>query len=81
MLPIYAGEFSEEKSFNKILGIFVSLNTAGYAVGAPVANLCYDITGSYDILLYTSCALIIFTALTIQIAINKAHKDRSYCKI
>ena len=49
MLPIYASEFSEEKSFNKILGIFVSLNTAGYAVGAPVANLCYDITGSYDI--------------------------------
>ena len=81
MLPIYASEFSEEKSFNKILGIFVSLNTAGYAVGAPVANLCYDITGSYDILLYTSCALIIFTALTMQIAINKAHKDRSYCKI
>ncbi len=81
MLPIYAGEFSKEKTFNKVLGIFVSVNTAGYAVGAPVANLCYDITGSYDILLYASCILIVFTAFIMQIAINKAHKDRKYCEI
>ena len=77
MLPIYASEFSKEKTFNKILGIFVSVNTAGYAVGAPVANLCYDITGSYDILLYASCILIVFTAFIMQIAINKAHKASS----
>jgi len=76
MLPIYARELSGEKSYNKILGIFVSVNTAGYAVGAPVANLCYDIVGSYDILIYISCILIVFTAIIMQIAINKAHKDK-----
>lgn len=81
MLPIYAGEFSKGKNFNKILGIFVSVNTAGYAVGAPVANLCYDIMGNYDILLYSSCILIVFTAFIMQLATNKAHKDRSCCEI
>ncbi len=76
MLPIYAGEFSEKSHFNKILGIFVSVNTAGYAVGAPVANLCYDITGSYNILLYMSCIIILLISFTMQFAINKAQKDR-----
>ena len=74
MLPIYAKEFSNKNTFNKTLGIFVSVNTAGYAVGAPVANLCYDITGSYDNMLYVSCILIVFTAITMQISITKAHK-------
>lgn len=75
MLPIYAGEFSKENSFNKILGIFVSVNTAGYAVGAPVANLCFDITGSYNILLYACCVLIVFVSLTMQRAINKSQQE------
>ena len=77
MLPIYANEFSSPNSFNKILGIFVSVNTAGYAVGAPVANLCYDIVGSYNILLYISCILVIFTAVIMRIAINAAHIETS----
>ena len=77
MLPIYANEFSSPNSFNKILGIFVSVNTAGYAVGAPVANLCYDIFGSYNILLYISCILVIFTAVIMRIAINAAHIETS----
>lgn len=76
MLPIYAEEFSEGKTFNKILGIFVSVNTAGYAIGAPVANLCYDITGSYNILLYISSILIVFMTFIMQISINKAQKKK-----
>jgi len=75
MLPIYAGEFSEEKSFNKILGIFVSVNTAGYAIGSPVANLCYDIMDGYDVYIYISCVIIVFAAFVMEIAINKAQKD------
>ena len=77
MLPIYAREFSEKESFNKVLGIFVSANTAGYAVGAPVANMSYDILGSYDVALYVSCVLIVLTAFVMQVAINKANKEDS----
>lgn len=76
MLPIYAGEFSTDKSFNKILGIFVSVNTAGYAVGAPIANLCYDVTGSYNAFLYISCILIVLTAFIMQNSINSAQNQQ-----
>jgi len=42
MLPIYASDFFGEKSYNKILGLFVSINTAGYALGTPIVNVCFD---------------------------------------
>lgn len=48
MLPIYAGDLFGQKSFNKILGLFVSVNTAGYAVGAPMINFIFDKFGSYN---------------------------------
>ena len=47
MLPIFAGDIFGQKSYNKILGIFVSVNTAGYAFGVPLTNLSYDLFGTY----------------------------------
>ena len=47
MLPIFAGDILGQKSYNKILGIFVSVNTAGYAFGVPLTNLSYDLFGTY----------------------------------
>lgn len=75
MLPLYAREFAGENNFNKALGVFASVNTTGYAVGAPVANLCYDITKSYNLMIYMCCILIAVTAIAMQMAITKAHKD------
>ena len=66
MLPIFAADLFGEKSYDKILGIIVSVNTAGYAVGAPVTNLCYDLTGSYHIALYVGCGLILFAIIAMQ---------------
>ncbi len=47
MLPIYAREFYGEGRFGRMLGILVSVNTAGYALGSPCLNLVFDKTGSY----------------------------------
>ena len=47
MLPIYAREFFGQHGFASRLGIIVSLNTAGYALGAPFLNLIFDLTGTY----------------------------------
>lgn len=74
MLPIIAGDLFGEKSFNKILGIVVSANTAGYAVGSPLSNLCYDLTNSYKISIYIGIALIVAIMITMQFIINRANK-------
>lgn len=76
MLPIYASDLFGDKSFNKILGLFVSVNTAGYALGAPISNLCFDITGSYNFALYVSSALMIGVIVAMNIVITSSNKQR-----
>ena len=76
MLPVYASDLFGEKSFTKILGLFVSVNTAGYALGAPVSNLCFTLTGSYNVALYVSCILMIGVIITMNFVITSANRQR-----
>nr|MBQ4320333.1 MFS transporter [Clostridia bacterium] len=76
MLPIYANDLFGEKSFNKILGIFVSVNTAGYAVGSPLVNLGYDINGTYTPILIVMTVVMIITVIGLQFVITAANKQR-----
>ena len=76
MIPIYVSEFFGERSNNKILGIFVAVNTAGFAVGAPIANFCFDTFGSYNIALYVSGGLMILVTIGMQFVTNAAKRQR-----
>ena len=76
MLPIYASDLFGDKSFSKILGLFVSVNTAGYAMGAPISNLCYDLTGSYNVALYTSTLLMLGVIIAMNTVITISNKQR-----
>lgn len=76
MLPIYANDLFGDKSYAKILGIITAVNTAGYAVGAPMANFCYDATGSYKIAMYGCVVLMAVAFAVMQYTITSAHKER-----
>ena len=76
MLPIFAGDLFGDKSFNKILGIIASVNTAGYALGAPAANLCYDLLGSYNAALYISSGIMVLVMIGMHFVISAANKQR-----
>lgn len=76
MLPIYASDLFGERSFNQVLGIFVSVNTAGYALGAPLINWCFDAFGSYTPGFYVGAALMVAVTIGIQIVISLAAKAR-----
>lgn len=76
MIPIYVSEFFGEKSNNKILGIFVSVNTAGFAMGAPIANFCFDAFGSYNVALYGAGVLMILVTFGMQLVTNAAEKQK-----
>ena len=47
IVPLIAADLFGEKEYAKILGIFVSINTAGFALGTPAANLVFDSLGTY----------------------------------
>ncbi len=76
MIPIYASDLFGDKSFNKILGLFVSVNTAGYALGAPAINLCSDLSGSYNLGLYICCVLMLAVIIAMNIVISSSNKQR-----
>ena len=76
MLPIYASDLFGERSYEKILGIFVSVNVTGYALGAPIVNLCFDMVGTYSPILYACAIIMLAVTIVMQYVITKAHKIR-----
>lgn len=76
MLPIYAGDLFGEKSFNKIMGIFVSANTAGYALGSVMMNSIFDVFGSYNPGFIICAVAMLCVIIALQFVISAAHKAR-----
>lgn len=76
MLPLYAGELFGNHSYEKIMGIFISASTAGYAVGTPFVNLGYDLTGSYVSVLMITALIMLGVTVGMQFVIVSARRLR-----
>ena len=76
MLPLYASELFGNKSFDKTVGVFVSANYAGFAIGAPMGNILHDVFGSYNIAFIIFSVMMLLVAVSMQFVLSKAHKDR-----
>ena len=76
MLPLFASELFGNKSFNKCVGVFSAASTAGFALGAPFANLCFDLFGNYNVAFIVFGALMLFVTVTMQFVVRSAHRDR-----
>ena len=76
MLPLITGELFGRKSYAKLMGILVSINTFGYAVGAPLANWCFDMTGSYRSIILIQGGVLVAVGVTFQFVIRSAGRVR-----
>ncbi len=76
MLPIYAADLFGEKDYAKMLGICVSVNTAGYALGSPLMGFVFDAFGSYVPAFYGGAILMVITIIIMQFVINSANKEK-----
>jgi MFS family permease len=76
MLPLIAADMFGEKAYAKMMGLTVSINTAGYALGGPVANWFRDTVGTYKGALLGMSALMIVIIVVFQFALVRAGKDR-----
>lgn len=76
MLPIFAGDLFGDKPYEKIMGLFVSVNTAGFAAGSPLMNWTFDHFGTYRPM-FVVCACIMITVLVIfQFILNAAERRK-----
>lgn len=66
MLPLIAGDLFGPESYAQYLGVFVSVNVAGYAVGAPLVNLVFDLFGSYIPVLFVVAAMLVCITVAYQ---------------
>ena len=76
LLPLIAGDLFGEKDYAKMLGIFVSVNTTGYAVGAPLTNLIFDMFGTYLPAFYFVAGAMVVVAVCFQFTLNAAEKKK-----
>lgn len=76
MLPIYAGDLFGDKSFDRVLGVFVSVNSIGYALGSVVINGCYDIFGSYKGVFIACAGVMTVLLVVLQYVMSKANEQR-----
>ena len=77
MLPLIAASLFGEKDFVKVLGVFVSANSAGYALSAPLCNLVFDITGSYIYYFYAMGVLFVLVAVLFQLVLRAAKRRQA----
>lgn len=64
MLPIFAMDMFDKSSYAKNLGLFVSVNTAGYALGSPVMNFVFDKAGTYKPMFFAGMVLMLLVTAT-----------------
>ena len=76
MLPIFAGDLFGERSYDKALGLLVSVNTTGYAVGAPLTNLFFDQFGTYTPLFFIYAGLMLVITCVSQFNVTAVHNLR-----
>ena len=74
VIPLIVNDIFGVASYDKILGIFCAMNYTGYALGAPIVNLCYDVFGSYKPILLTFSLLMIPICIGFQLVIKAAKK-------
>ena len=77
MLPLIASEIFGRKAYGQLIGQIVAVNNLGYAVGAPLMNVCYDISGTYTGVMVAMAGVMILVAVIMQFVINAAHRERS----
>ena len=76
VIPLIVNDLFGSAAFDKLFGVFAALNYAGYAVSAPVVNLCFDKTGSYNLIFLIFAGLTVVAGCLIQFMITVANKEK-----
>jgi len=76
MIPLMTSFLFGKKAYKKVFGYFLALNTSGYALGVPLANLAYDIQGTYKNMILVLVFIMAAAAIAQQVSFGLAIKDR-----
>lgn len=75
VIPLLTNDLFGTASYEKILGIFMAMNYAGFALGAPVINLVFDHTGSYTPAMIAMACLMVVILVVFQLGLKTPRKS------
>lgn len=77
MIPLLSNDLFGTASYNKVLGIFMAMNSLGLCLGSPLGDLYHDIFGTYIPCFWFFAVLMVIVAIGFQIIIRIAHKEKA----
>ena len=77
MLPLITGELFGQRAYGKLLGLFVAINTFGYAAAGPLSNLFFDLTGTYRQIILGMGGVMLAVTCAFQWVLSQAAKTRA----
>ena len=77
MIPLLTNDLFGSASYNKILGIFMAMNSLGLCLGSPLGEALRRITGSYRSCFWVFSILLIIVIVSFQFVLITANKQKN----
>lgn len=77
MIPLLSNDLFGSASYNKVLGIFMAMNSLGLCLGSPLGDLCYDVLGTYKPCFWIFTVLLAVVAIGYHFVIRSAYRDKA----
>lgn len=77
MLPLLANDLFGSASYNKVLGVFMAMNSLGLCLGSPLADFYYDSFGTYKPCFWFFAAVMAVVIVGYQFVRWAAGKDKA----
>ncbi len=77
MLPLLSNDLFGSASYNKVLGIFMSMNSLGLCLGTPLGELLRRLTGDYRFCFWFFSIVLIVVILSFQLVLTVAIKQKN----
>ncbi|MBQ9977984.1 MAG: MFS transporter [Clostridia bacterium] len=76
MIPLMTNDLFGASSYMKVVGILISANSLGLCLGTPLADIYFDIFGTYRPCFWFFTVIILFVLIGYQFIIRAAYKDK-----
>ena len=77
MIPLLTNDLFGSASYNKVLGVFMAMNSLGLCLGSPMGELFRRITGDYRLCFWTFSIIMAAVIISFQFIIQTAQKDKA----
>lgn len=77
MIPLLANDLFGSASYNKVLGIFMAMNSLGLCLGAPLGELFRKIAGNYRPCFWFFSIVLVVVIVSFQFVLRFANKQKN----